>query len=749
MLKQNRNALTNLTNRYRAVLRRCRLRALALALACALTAPPLPAGADSGGMGNGDTYIGNGDGAGNNGGVFIDTNMWKFVHGGYAPHGGTATKNTVTINAGGSAMYVYGGYAPGGGTATKNTVTINGSAFNVSGGQVSSGSGNATKNTVTINGSAFNVYGGQVLSGSGNATKNTVTINGSAFNVYGGQVLSGSGNATKNTVTINGSAFNVYGGQVLTGSGNATKNTVTINGSAVVGGNVYGGQVAVGSGNATDNTLSISGAPTLSSCSISGGFSHNGDAVTGNLLELRTSNLTVKCIQNFAAYAFVLPATIQSGDVLLTATDAIDLTNSGQISSPDFQRIDVTGDTPLSVGDTVTLLQSDAGLTAGELRESVSGSHGVTLSYTFKLTADGNAVVATVMGDEDLPPMDDDDDTPDTPTGNEGGASVAPRVNPQTKALAEGYLSGVALTLQGADLVAGKGIDAAGRAVRASLAGGGKGLAAFGALSGGWSRYNTGSHIDVSGFSLLTGLAWGADSVPGQFTAGMFFEYGSAATGTYNSFSNAASVSGDGSTWYMGAGLLARMDFNDSGPGHIYAEASARAGALNNKYRNDDLRDASGRRAEFDTSTPYVSLHAGLGYVWDLTDALSLDLSAKYFWTWQDSADSDLSTGEALHFDAVNSHRLRLGGRLTWAVTEHVSPYVGAAWEHEFDGKARATSLGYDLDAPSLTGDTGIGELGLSWTPSATIPLTIDLSLQGYTGVREGYTGSLMAKWEF
>ena len=697
MLKQNRNALTNLTNRYRAVLRRCRLRALALALACALTAPPLPAGADSGGMGNGDTYIGNGDGAGNNGGVFIDTNMWKFVHGGYAPHGGTATKNTVTINAGGSAMYVYGGYAPGGGTATKNTVTINGSAFNVSGGQVSSGSGNATKNTVTIN----------------------------------------------------GSAFNVYGGQVLTGSGNATKNTVTINGSAVVGGNVYGGQVAVGSGNATDNTLSISGAPTLSSCSISGGFSHNGDAVTGNLLELRTSNLTVKCIQNFAAYAFVLPATIQSGDVLLTATDAIDLTNSGQISSPDFQRIDVTGDTPLSVGDTVTLLQSDAGLTAGELRESVSGSHGVTLSYTFKLTADGNAVVATVMGDEDLPPMDDDDDTPDTPTGNEGGASVAPRVNPQTKALAEGYLSGVALTLQGADLVAGKGIDAAGRAVRASLAGGGKGLAAFGALSGGWSRYNTGSHIDVSGFSLLTGLAWGADSVPGQFTAGMFFEYGSAATGTYNSFSNAASVSGDGSTWYMGAGLLARMDFNDSGPGHIYAEASARAGALNNKYRNDDLRDASGRRAEFDTSTPYVSLHAGLGYVWDLTDALSLDLSAKYFWTWQDSADSDLSTGEALHFDAVNSHRLRLGGRLTWAVTEHVSPYVGAAWEHEFDGKARATSLGYDLDAPSLTGDTGIGELGLSWTPSATIPLTIDLSLQGYTGVREGYTGSLMAKWEF
>ena len=97
----------------------------------------------------------------------------------------------------------------------------------------------------------------------------------------------------------------------------------------------------------------------------------------------------------------------------------------------------------------------------------------------------------------------------------------------------------------------------------------------------------------------------------------------------------------------------------------------------------------------------------------------------------------------------MNSHRLRLGGRLTYSVNEYIRPYVGAAWEHEFDGTARATSLGYALSAPSLTGDTGIGELGLSWTPSATIPLTVDLSLQGYTGTRQGYTGSLMAKWEF
>ena len=623
MLKQNRNALTNLTNRYRAVLRRCRLRALALA--CALTVlPPLPAGANSGGEEGTDewdlpAYIGSTTGSG--GHVIIDSGFEGFVYGGYTTAPGTdATGNTVRLTNGTVTKDVYGGY---------------------------------------------------------------------------------------------------------TADGGATNNTVIISGGTV--GDVRGGNG--GNGIATGNRVILSGAPTLTGL-ISGGENlSTGDVVSGNLLELRSSGLQAVNIKNFEQYAFHMPADIRPGAVLLTlgedpyvpsAMYVTDLTNFGKSLSPVFRRIDVDGAaSPLRVGDKVTLFRNDNGLTPGTLPTSVSGTQGVTLAYTYALSNTNNTLDATVT---------------DT------------RFNPQTKALSEGHVSGTALALQGADLAAGKGMEAAGRA---SLAGGGRGVAAFGALSGGWSRYNTGSHIDVSGFSLLTGLAWGADSVLGQFTTGLFFEYGSAASTTYNSFSNAASVTGDGSTWYMGGGLLARMDFTDCGPGHIYAEASGRAGALNNSYRNDDLRDGIGRRAEFDTTTPYVSLHAGLGYIWNLTDALSLDLSAKYFWTWQDSADPRLSTGEALHFDAVNSHRLRLGGRLTWAVNEHVSPYVGAAWEHEFDGTARATSLGYDLDAPSLKGDTGIGELGLSWTPSADTPLTIDLSVQGYTGIRQGYTGSLMAKWEF
>jgi hypothetical protein len=81
---------------------------------------------------------------------------------------------------------------------------------------------------------------------------------------------------------------------------------------------------------------------------------------------------------------------------------------------------------------------------------------------------------------------------------------------------------------------------------------------------------------------------------------------------------------------------------------------------------------------------------------------------------------------------------------------EYVSPYLGAAWEHEFEGRARATTNnGFAIDAPSLRGDTGIGELDLTLTPSASLPLYFDLGVQGYVGKREGVSGSLQARFEF
>jgi outer membrane autotransporter protein len=279
-------------------------------------------------------------------------------------------------------------------------------------------------------------------------------------------------------------------------------------------------------------------------------------------------------------------------------------------------------------------------------------------------------------------------------------------------------------------------------AVYAAYTGGG----GFAALSGGSTRYETGSHVDMSGFSLMAGLARRSALPAGNLTWGAFFEFGSGSYDTYNSFPNAADVHGGGDTEYIGGGLLARMDFSHAGG--YYAEASARGGRISNEY-GSDLLDGMGRGAGYESSSPYFGLHLGVGRVWNVTDTSTLDLYAKYFWTHVGGDSVTLSTGDPVTFEDADSHRLRVGARYAYAANEYFSPYIGLAYEHEFAGEARASTYGYSIGAPSLEGGTGIGELGFSFKPSKDQDLFIDLGVQGYTGVREGVTGSLQIRYEF
>ncbi|MDR2893607.1 MAG: autotransporter outer membrane beta-barrel domain-containing protein [Deltaproteobacteria bacterium] len=391
---------------------------------------------------------------------------------------------------------------------------------------------------------------------------------------------------------------------------------------------------------------------------------------------------------------------------------------------------------PLLEGDQLVLIDAGTLITNEALNTIANGQgmQGVTIKYEFYIAAADNMLTATVRSAE---------------------------ADEQAKALSEGFIGGLSLVNLGADLVAGQGLSNAVNAVQNTAGGAeagygsGSGFAGFGALSGGSLRYNSGSHVDMNSVSLMTGLAmgWGgADTTPksivSRLTLGAFFEYGNGNYDTHNSFSNSASVDGDGDAWYLGGGVLGRMDFANAGPGRFYTEASARIGKMHNEYGSSDLQ-FNGVNAEYDSSSLYYGLHLGTGYIWNITEAASLDLYGKYFWTRQEGDSVTLSTGDPVTFKDADSSRLRFGGRFAYAVNEYVSPYIGAAYEHEFDGKARATSNGFALDAPSLRGDTGIGEIGLTFKPSATIPLSFDLGVQGYTGIREGVTGSLQLKFEF
>jgi outer membrane autotransporter protein len=322
------------------------------------------------------------------------------------------------------------------------------------------------------------------------------------------------------------------------------------------------------------------------------------------------------------------------------------------------------------------------------------------------------------------------------------------KANPQAKALSEGFLSGLALLNQGGDLASGAGLRQAAEAAKAG------GLSGFAAIGGGQSRYNTGSHSDLSSYTLLTGLAWGqnfeATSPVNRLTLGAFFEHGNGSYDTYNSFTGAAAFEGDGEADYLGGGLMTRLDFAQNDTGNFYAEGAFRLGRIDNEYNADGLLDALGRSAGgFDSSSGYYGLYLGGGYVFDLSNDIDIDLYAKYFWTRQNGDSITLATGDPVEFDDAESHRLRIGTRFTIPANDYLTPYVGLSYEHEFDGQARASTYGYKIDAPPLGGDSAIAEAGLSITPSADLPLYFDLGVQGYAVDRKGVGGTVQMRFEF
>jgi outer membrane autotransporter protein len=480
------------------------------------------------------------------------------------------------------------------------------------------------------------------------------------------------------------------------------------------------GEIALGRTGMADGAASLAGDVAVSD---GAAFSGNG-LVKGNLTSSGTlapglpdapgSSLTVgKNVENSGVIRVTIlrdgtsNRLVVGGNADVSGT-AVELSNLAGGAMP-------SGSFDIVTADTFSGTLAPASLTA-------TAQQGVTLLHTYALGVSGQALQAKLAGSSALP-----------------GA----------KALSEGFLAGTALVNQAADLAAGQGIAEAVKAATAG-AGGGTGFGAFGAASIGRIRNNTGSHVDLSSLSLTAGLSRGAETGAGRLTLGAFFEYGNGSYDTYNSFGNAASVRGEGDIRHFGGGALARMDFNDSGTGRFYAELSGRAGQVRNEYSSADLRDpVTGRAARYESSVPYYGIHAALGFVCNVSDRASFDLSGKYFWTRQKGDSLTLSTGDPVRFDDADSSRVRLGARISYAANDCASPYAGAAWEREFGGAARAAANGVPIDAPSLRGDTGVGELGLTLRPSPSLPLFFDLGVQGYTGKREGATGGFQARVEF
>lgn len=267
------------------------------------------------------------------------------------------------------------------------------------------------------------------------------------------------------------------------------------------------------------------------------------------------------------------------------------------------------------------------------------------------------------------------------------------------------------------------------------------GIKTFAVVHGNRSEYDVGNDIKVNGWSVLTGVGEKHKLDNGDFSWGIFYENGSGNYRTYNDFNN-VHLTGYGSSVYNGGGVLARYDDNNG----IYTEVGARMGTLKNSLQGAVV-DGLGEVGGYDARTDYYGAHLGVGKLIAFGNNESIDIYGKYFYVHHEDEQLDI-LGDEVHFGSMDSNRLRIGARYNKYVEENMLGYFGLAWDHEFDGDANVTAAGFDVDDAALQGDAAVIELGLKVTPKNS-PWDFDLGVQGYTGVRTGFSGNIQANYTF
>ena len=640
-----------------------------------------------------------------------------------------ANGNTLTLNTGvkfraisgatGTIYFsIYGGKVVGttSSEANRNTVIVNGGNYEIN--DLAGGYGpTASYNKVTINDTTGDNTGTLITAqaimgggGTGNHDYNTVNINGGKFAV---QSIAGggfSGNSHNNTVNINGGTFSenikIYGGS--TTGGTVSGNTVNITGGTFCkSADIIGGHSLIRTTN--NNTVTISGGIFRSGIYLCGG----DNAGTNNTLNLKIKGLYVYNAEGFQNLNFYIPNTAQPNDTMLTVgAPAMNLSNA-------TIKAGVQDGSTLKTGDTIYLIKA-------ALRTSISGYETITtgtltdpgyLNYGLEITATNKEVKATI--------------------GSVSGLSA------ESKSLAETRAGGIAILNDGATLMAGTSLVNAKAAAKAAnlSAQGGEGAPApagftpFAAVGANNMRYETGSYVDSKGWGINVGMARELTYKKSVLTIAPLIEYGRS---TYDSYLDSG-THGSGKQQFLGVGAIVRQDFTKG----TYVEGSLRAGRMKGDYNSGDMN------ASYDTASNYFGLHLGVGKIVNLDKKNKLDIYGKLFYTKQAGDDVKLSTGAVYNFEAIDSVRTRLGARWTAELAKNSNLYVGLAWDHEFDSKARATYKGFSTPTPSMKGDSCLLELGWQVKPKETSPLSINLNLTGWCGKQKGVQFGAGFEWGF
>lgn len=703
------------------------------------------------------------------------TRSW-YVMGGYSTTD-DVLNNQLNVNGSINRATLYGGYADGTGTASSNTLTLN-TQSTVSLGQLGGGysaSGNVLNNTVVITASSQVVLNDQVAQGARTrgtdvvVTGNSVVVEENAsFDpgprtaqaLYGAYAQNGASDAKQNSVVIRHGALvagDVFGVFILGGSQDtpsvAENNTVSI-----VGGRVDGDVRAVDvSGNLQKLKSYQGNSVVLTDATVTGNISvvnptryDLSEEPDTNKLVLHNSTIDGN-ISVSKVHSSVDPTSVGRGTIEASGRNTV----GGSVRY--FERLVLTVGTDNETVDdahenaVLTMTDTGAVLDLQERELVLTGEDSTLFSDSYDLITGASVAIdntTTIVKEgtftdalwsfeelsENSDPYADGLQIVrgDLMSGDELITKGTLSANANSKTLAESFLGSIAFLNQGAEFIADEGMRAIVNAARSGQ------TATFGAVHGGSSRYETGSSVDVDGVTLATGVA----TKFGNLTAAGFIEAGWA-----SSESHVHGTEADGDHDYYGVGAAVRYEFQNP----FYLDGSVRLGMASTEF-DGRYGDASAR---YDADSFYGTMHVGAGYLMSITEALKLDLYGRYVLSYLDGDDVGLHTGngETFSMDSTVTHAFRLGARLNGNFCDNAAWRFGLAYEHVADGDAESDVLAEGtraaLDVPTLEGDTGIMELGVTMTPSATSPWFFDVGLKGYVGDRRGVSGSALVTYAF
>ncbi len=661
----------------------------------------------------------------------IDEGKGLFIYGGqnddYIAGNRDASDNKVYINGGDNIQMVYGGSAETGGKAERNSVVIDG----------------ANTRIVQL------VYGGYT-NGNPLASNSVLIKNGTIErNVIGGYSTRGD-DITKNEVTVEGGVIKMdVRGAYSDGSGNVHGNIVTIRGGEIRG-TIYGGKS--NSLVAIDNIVNLD-ASGLNLNTIVGGYGNRNnfnDSVKGNTLNVRGKNINAGNILNFEKINFYLPSDIRANDVVLnlsgkTRDPAWGYTTSYKKTDLNIAKLAVTmggQSNNLNKNDRIVLLKNPQGIIyPAEMtnhKENLQAMAGISTIYEFGLQKDGDEQASE---GKELYAVVRSKVTPLTPLGpseqaednHSGGTNEAKRlINTVQKSILEPTAAEMALIGQSFDALS-----------NSNLSSDGSGTAVLSGMKASDMRLKSGSHVDVRSASFALGLAKKFNSL----LTSLFMEFGGGKYDTFNEFGGTfngnyiSDIRGSGRMRYYGAGVLGKFDL----PSDFYVEASAKLGRIKTDYKTVL---PSGTEASYDASRNYYGAHAGVGKVFEISDASDLDLYAKLFFTRVGKKQVEINS-ESILLKQSNSLRTKLGFKYSYELGQSLDLFGGLAYERELDGKAKGLNLAYgtDMASPSMKGSTGIAEVGAKLKNLGNFEAAA--KFEGMVGKRKGLSTGLNLEYKF